>query len=352
MTLRAGEDGAATVRARDARAADGRRIASPAAATSTSRRPDRGQPACACRTCPVLCPRGNGRSPGRRAEADGHGHRPSARPRSVLEGTALRRPRSRGPTRPAMSPSHSTRALGEGPLAFEPMGQRPHDGLALDGQRWRTGVSRSKLDGELPAPGDAVVRELSVRSSLGEMTGQARIDRARLSGTGRLDASVPELKAVMLALAQDLPFAGIGEPRRGRRAGRSGQTDRGGSRWPSHRPERPATGRAGTGRDRTRAFGPGRRGAGGREALQSLQVVGAGVRLGGRAVAIAWRTVPSAARLRLAVPELARLEPAVGQPIAGAAICTAGSAAISTSPCSPWTRTIDRLASPASASTG
>ena len=49
------------------------------------------------------------------------------------------------------------------------------------------------------------MRDLALRSSLGELTGHARIDRDRLAGTARLDATVPELAAVLQALRRPRP---------------------------------------------------------------------------------------------------------------------------------------------------
>ena len=100
-------------------------------------------------------------------------------------------------------------ALGEGRSAFEPMGQRPTEGLALDGRTLADGrlalSTRGRAAGPRARRSSASCR---VRSSLGEISGHARIDRDRLAGTARLDARVPELKAVMLALDGGLPLAG------------------------------------------------------------------------------------------------------------------------------------------------
>ena len=99
-------------------------------------------------------------------------------------------------------------ALGGGPLGLRANGAASTEGLALDGRELADGRLALSIEGELPAKGDAIVRELSVRSSLGEISGHATIDRDRLAGTARLDARVPELKAVMLALDGGLPLAG------------------------------------------------------------------------------------------------------------------------------------------------
>ena len=106
--------------------------------------------------------------------------------------------------------------LGDGPVGLRAKGTATTEGLALDGRALADGRAELALDSELPARGEAVVHELALRSALGEITGHASLDRDRLSGTARLDARVPEIKAVMLALA--------GGPATGRRGRRSAPT--------------------------------------------------------------------------------------------------------------------------------
>ena len=107
--------------------------------------------------------------------------------------------------------------LGDGPVGLRAKGTATTEGLALDGRALADGRAELALDGELPARGEAVVHELALRSALGEITGHASLDRERLSGTARLDARVPEIKAVMLALAGGPAIRRRGRPRRRRR---------------------------------------------------------------------------------------------------------------------------------------
>ena len=233
--------------------------------------------------------------------------------------------------------------LGDGPVGLLAKGRASTEGLALEGRTLADGRVELTLDGELPARGKALVRELALRSSLGEVTSHASIDRDRLSGTARLDARVPELKAVTLALTQNLPLAGavdlgadvaLGEDTKRIEVALEGK----------------ATGLTG--------LPPGAQELIGAEptlqakavvepessaAFRSLMFTGAGVRLEGEPrYAMADRSLGG--ELRVAIPDLAPIQPVVGQPLAGAAALRAGLAGSVDQPAITLDGTVDRLA--------
>ena len=207
--------------------------------------------------------------------------------------------------------------LGDGPVGLEAAGTITVDGVALAGRQLADGRLELALDAALPARGDAVVRTLALRSALGEVTGRASIDRDRLAGTARVDLRVPELKAVMLALESGLPLAGTVDlgadvtlAEDARRIG----LDLAGK----------ATGFAGLPPGAQELVGAAPTLAakatvepGHLVAVDSLALAGAGIRLEGDPHLDLAETALGGT-LRLLVPELARLEPALGQPVAGA----------------------------------
>ena len=213
--------------------------------------------------------------------------------------------------------------LGQGPVGLRTEGSATTEGLALDGRTLGDGRVELALDGELPARGEAVVRELAVRSSLGAVTGHASVDRDKLTGTARLDASVPELKTVMLAIDATSPLAGavalgvdvtLGE----------------GAKRIDITLDSKATGLIGLppGAQELVGTAPTLQGKAVIEpesaaTFQSLVLAGAGARLEGEPrYGFADRSLRG--DLRLTIPDLARLEPAVRQPIAGEAMLRAG----------------------------
>ena len=216
-----------------------------------------------------------------------------------------------------------TAPLGDGPVGLRAKGTAATEGLALDGRALADGRLELALDGELPARG----RGGRPRAGLALVSGRG--DRPRQHRSRPARRHRPARRPRTRAQGRD---AGPGRrtcrwPARSRSAptsrwARAPSGSR--SRSTAAPPACPACRRA-----RRNWSAPGRRCRPRRSSsrrarrVQSLVLTGAGVRLEGEPrYGLADRALGG--ELRLAMPDLARLQPLVGQPIAGAATLRAG----------------------------
>ena len=202
-------------------------------------------------------------------------------------------------------------------------GSATAEGLAASGRPIADGRLELAVDGSLAAAGVANLRRLALRSSLGEIAASGSIDPASLAGTGRIDARVPELKAVMLAFDAGLPLAGA--------------VELGGDIAIGAQAERIALDLAGKAQGLT-GLPPGAQELVGPSptvaakaavepasglAIESLALTTTGFRLeGGPSYRFADQGLGG--ELRLTVPDLALLTPVLQQPVSGAATLRAG----------------------------
>lgn len=225
-----------------------------------------------------------------------------------------------------------TTPLGQGPVGIRANGTAAAEGLTLEGRDLGDGGRLTlALDGELPAKGEATLRDLTLRSSLGELTGHARIDRDRLAGTARLDATVPELAAVLQISAAPSQLAGAvhvgADIVLGERAERIDVTLDGAGTdlrgLPAGAQE--LVGSAPTLRARA-VIEPARVAT-----FESLIATGEGFSLEGNpSLGLSDRALGG--ELRLSMPDLGRLQPLVGQPMAGGLQARAGLAGTADNP--------------------
>lgn len=212
--------------------------------------------------------------------------------------------------------------LGEGAPALRAEGGATAAGIALGGRPLgEDGRAMLDLAAARPPGGEATLERLALRSSLGELTGRGTLDPERLAGAFRLDAVVPDLAAVLrvatppeqtppdlggaLRLGADVTLA---EQARQIEVALAGGGE--GLRLPAG--ARELVGPAPTLEARA-LIEPGTA-----VTVRSLVLAGEAIRLEGEPrYGLADRSLGGS--LRLALPDLARLEPVLGQPIAGRA---------------------------------
>ena len=215
-----------------------------------------------------------------------------------------------------------TEPLGEGPIAVRINGHGVAEGLSLADRPIADGRAALTLAGELPARGEAVLRELSLHTALGDIAAHGSIDRRTLAGTARVDARVPELGSVLTALAVDAPFQGalaLGtDVALSDRAQRIELVLDGGASGLSGLPPgaQELIGASPTLTARATVV------PGTDIAVQNLAVAGSGFALEGEP-RLALTDDTLGGELRLKIPDLAPLGPALGQPIAGSAVLRA-----------------------------
>ena len=211
-----------------------------------------------------------------------------------------------------------TEPLGDGPIAVRINGHGVAEGVRVADRPIADGRAALTLAGALPARGEAVLRELSLHTALGDIAAHGSIDRKTLAGTARVDARVPELGSVLTALAVDAPLRGalaLGtDVTSSDRAQRIDIILDGGASGLSGLP--PGAQEL-IGASPTLTAGvtvvPGTD-----IAVRNLAVAGSGVALEGEPrLALIDDTLGG--ELRLKIPDLAPLGPALGQPIAGSA---------------------------------
>ena len=222
-----------------------------------------------------------------------------------------------------LSGSFDLRAAGGQDPAIALSGTATAEGLAAAGRPIADGRLELAVDASVPAAGDAVLRQLALRSSLGEVTASGSIDPKRLAGTARIDARVPELKAVMLAFEAGLPLAGA--------------VELGGDVAIAAQAERIEVDLAGKAEGLT-GLPPGAQELVGPAptlaakavvepasglTVESLALAGTGLRLEGEP-RYGFADQGLGGELRLAVPDLAPLTPVLQQPVTGAATLRVG----------------------------
>ncbi|MFO1049498.1 MAG: translocation/assembly module TamB domain-containing protein [Geminicoccaceae bacterium] len=197
------------------------------------------------------------------------------------------------------------------------------EGLRLDGRQLGDGKAELVLDGDLSAARQVRVSSLSLRSTLVEAAASGSFDLDRQSGAGRLDARLPDLAAAAGAFAVPAPVTGalalgaevtVAEAMHAVDVALTGN----------------GTGLSGLPPGAQQLFGPAPTldvkahvEPAGAATIEQLTLQAAGLRLEGDP-RLDLRDRSLGGELRLAIPDLAPLRPAVGQPIAGALAIRAG----------------------------
>lgn len=211
-----------------------------------------------------------------------------------------------------------TAPLGQGPFAASAHGQALAEGLRLADRPVAVGRAAMTLSGELPPRGEAQLHELSLHTVLGDLAAHGKFDRETLAGSGRLEAQVPDLASVLSALAVDAPLQGavtlgadvvLGEQTHRVDLALDGKASGLGGLPPGVQELIGASPALST----RATVEPGKA-----VAVQSLALTGSGLALEGEP-RLALADGGLGGELRLQVPNLAPLRPALGQPIAGSA---------------------------------